>query len=208
MMKAEKLILRIIDNDAVTKSTLEIIETGNLVQLDFQYKDIFISEMDEFPFVALNKVRLKLEDRRLKLICQGSRIDVNQSGMQAVGFYAYELELSKPAINSVYIFDDTTQIKKIATVKEQEAFYDKWLKSVGFSELTDKIDVYDPQNTIGSYWYIINLENWETQSSDFKKGIISSIEQELKKISESGLIEFPALKDKFEKKLDITLKIV
>lgn len=206
-MKAEKLFLRIIDNNQIAKAKIEKFDRGNTIQLDFYYKDIFISQTDEFPFIALSKLRLKLEDRKLTLICQGSRIDVNQSGMQLIGFYAYELELSKPAINSVCIFDDTTQIKKISTVREQEEFYRKWLKSVGVSKSEDKIDINDPQNTIGSYWYIINLDNWKIQSEDFRKGIILSIEQELKKIKKLGFIDLLILKRKFEERLNENLNI-
>ena len=52
--------------------------------------------------------------------------------MQLDGFNAYELELGQKATNPVYIFDHTEFIDKIATVEEQEGFYEKWLKSVGF----------------------------------------------------------------------------
>lgn len=204
-METEIVFLRTIDkNQNISKAELELIEKDNFVKINFRLEDILLSEKDEFPFNALNKIRLELELRDLRLICQGCRIDVHPIGIY---FYAYELELGRPAINSVYIFEDIEDIKKIATVKQQEEFYNKWLKSVGYSESSDKIDITNPQNTIGSYWHIINLVNWEIQSNHFKNGVISSIEKELKKIKQIGFPEALSLKEKFEKHLKVILDI-
>lgn len=200
----EEIFLRIIDNKNTSKAKIKLFDKGNIVQIDLYYKDIFLSEANEFPFIALNKIRLQLEKSDLKLICQGCRIDVHPTSIYLSG---YELELSKPAVNSVYLFDDTDYLEKIGTVKQQELFYEKWLKSVGFSKSEDKIDINDPQNPIGSYWYIINLDSWKIQSEDFRKGIILSIEQELKKIKKLGFIDLSILKKKFEEKLDKNLNV-
>jgi hypothetical protein len=200
----EEISLRVINNKNLGKANITLFDKGNIVQLDFSYKNISFSEVDEFAFIALNKIRLKLEEMDLKLICQGCRIDVYPVGIY---FSGYELELGKPAINSVYLFDDTSYIERIGTVKEQDLFYDKWLKSVGFSKSEDKIDINDPQNTIGSYWWIINLDNWGIQSKEFQRGIIKSIEAELKKIKKLGFVDVSSLKKKFEKKLNESLNV-
>jgi hypothetical protein len=205
-MSEEEIYLKVIDeNHEIFNSNLKIIDYGSRVKLDFTFRDCFISEIDDYPFLALNKLRLKLEEKGLKLVCQGARIDVNPSGMQLEGFNAYELELSKSATNSVYIFDDTAQIEKLATVDEQAAFFEQWLKSVGFSNSKDKVDIYDPQNTLGEYWFIINLENWVVQSLEYKDGIIESIKKELQEIQNQGYLDIDDLKLKFENKLKIKL---
>jgi hypothetical protein len=132
-MNREEIFIKIIvNNSQIDKARLLVMDYGNNVQFDFCYNEITLSEKDEHPFTALERIRLKLEAVDIKLICQGSRIDVYPSGMQLAGFYAYELELSKPATSSVYILDNTEWINRISTVKQQEDFYDKWLESVGF----------------------------------------------------------------------------
>lgn len=201
----EEVILNVITNDnVISPCKLTIDEKGRFIHLKFYYKNINISASDEFPFLALDKIRLGLERSNLKLICQGSRIDVYPIGIY---FYAYELELGKPAVNSVYIFDKTNMIEKIGTVEDQKSFFEKWLKSVGLSESYVNINLQDSKSTFGSYWNIINLNNWEMQSKEFQDGIKTEIKEKLIKLKKITPSEFSSIKEIFENKLNMKLDI-
>ena len=108
---------------------LLVYDYGKSTKLEFTYKDIMYIEEHEFPFTAFRKIRLAIEKLNIKLLCEGNRIDVHPSGMQLVGFMAYEMELGKPATNAVYIFDETDKVEKIGTVEEQTKYFDDWWDS-------------------------------------------------------------------------------
>jgi len=97
------------------------------------YRDKRIEVSAADYFAALCQVRVQLERERLSLFCYGSSVNVRPSGMgrdMALGMQAYRLALGKHARISdlVWIFEMGPDIT-LATVAEQDAFYEEWLKS-------------------------------------------------------------------------------
>lgn len=129
MKQSFDTMIRFFSGDEIFQGKLHYTIENGIVTYKFQYYDREIIVTNDFPFLALTDLRLQLEKEHIKLICEGSRYDVHPSGMQMDGFAAWELEISKPVTKLVDILDDTKLINRIATVKEQEEFYDKWLSS-------------------------------------------------------------------------------
>ncbi|WP_434362360.1 hypothetical protein NF212_19020 [Parasalinivibrio latis] len=85
-------------------------------------------------FKSLKLLRVYFEGLNVKLLCNGSRIDVCPSGMSRSmgrGRKAYLLQLGSQARmeNLVDIFD-YTPIDTVGTVVEQEQHFDRWAKSL------------------------------------------------------------------------------
>ena len=84
-------------------------------------------------FEALQKVRNEASKFGLTLLCNGARLNVYPSPMmRSMGgaAMAYTLTLGEQAQrkNIVCIFDNTEE--PISTPKEQDEFYQRWLKSL------------------------------------------------------------------------------
>lgn len=93
--------------------------------------DLFnIVAIDEYPFFSLVKLRQNLELKGYHILVCGSLYNIYPSGMQYNTYSAYELELGKPALRSVDIFDEIDYSEKVATVKYQVSFFEKWIKSL------------------------------------------------------------------------------
>jgi hypothetical protein len=90
---------------------------------------IDISVDDDFPFIALAKIRLELERQGIKILCNGSRLDVYASEMSLTSIKAYVLEIGKQATEIVNIFDPT-DLEKIASVEDQKKYRLKWLEAL------------------------------------------------------------------------------
>ena len=127
--------IRYIKNGEFYDGNLKCIFNSDLVNFQFTYEENIIIISNQFPFFALVELRLQLEQKQIKIVCEGSRYDVYPSGMQLDSFAACELEISKPVTNLVDILDDTQLINKISTVKEQENFYNKWLESLNLGDV-------------------------------------------------------------------------
>ena len=89
-----------------------------------------LEAIDEYPFFALAKLRQELELEGYHMLINASRVNVYPSGMQYGTFSAYELELGKSATNIVDILDSIDSSEELATVKEQEAYFCKWIESL------------------------------------------------------------------------------
>lgn len=101
------------------------------------YLKIIIDDKDYFSkkdniFDAVVELRKKLEKKDIYLLCNASVINVYPSLMQKEfgGTKAYKLQLGKKATldDIVEIFDYDDKLK-IGSVKEQEEFYENWIKS-------------------------------------------------------------------------------
>lgn len=99
---------------------LQLISNRLKINLEFE---------DDFPFVALKKIRQELDHMHIKLLCNGSRIDVYPSGMSLSSLMAYELKMGQPAISLVNIFEPA-DVEKIVSVEEQGVYRSQWLKSL------------------------------------------------------------------------------
>jgi hypothetical protein len=109
--------------------------TSDGVSIIFSYKSIVITEKDDYPFLALKKLRKKLEEKNIYLLINGSRKDVYPSGIGMMTAGAYVLKMGKPASSSdlVGIYEKTDRIDLISDVSNQEQFYRQWLKSLDVS---------------------------------------------------------------------------
>lgn len=119
------------NNAESIEADMTINDLGNCIEIVIA-NDIFnIEAIDEYPFFALIKIRQQLESKGYFILVNGCRINVYPSGMQYSTFTAYELELGKPAIKTVDIFESFSNPKYVATVKDQERFFYKWVGSIG-----------------------------------------------------------------------------
>lgn len=105
-----------------------------VVRLSFSGRNIEARSNIGF-FDALLDIRKELEKIGLLIICYGASRNVYPSGMSrsmGSGEKAYKLTFGKQALNKdiVKIFDDGPDVDP-ATIEEQEAYFDKWLKSLG-----------------------------------------------------------------------------
>ena len=114
------------------ESTITFESDSSLIKVCFHCMDISICKEDNYPFLALAKIREELEIKDLKILCKGSLLNVYPSGAALPFLKAYELQLGKAVTQKdlIFIFDPVSDVDKIATVKEQKAFYLKWLESV------------------------------------------------------------------------------
>src|SRR5579884_121271 len=108
-----------------------------LVRLSVAFLGREITRADTDYFAALRAIRTELEQEGLLLICYGASRNVYPSSMMrsmGSGDRAYKLYMGRPARQSdiVSIFDTGSDVLP-ATVDEQEAYYKKWLSSLGGS---------------------------------------------------------------------------
>jgi hypothetical protein len=122
--------LRLFDGTEFSNSAWTFQRKPEEVELEFQSAFFNMKVQDSFPFLALNKIRLKLEGIGIKILCHGARIDVYPSGMLLTTVKAYEIEMGQKATKMIVIFDPTDDIHKIATVEEQKAYFDSWFVSI------------------------------------------------------------------------------
>lgn len=108
---------------------ISIITGHGKIQLKFDAEDIHIELEDDYPFLALSQLRGILEPKGIKILCNGSRLDVYPSSFMMKSFKAYKLEMGKPASSEdlCFIFDSTDDLSKIATVDEQWNYWLRWL---------------------------------------------------------------------------------
>jgi len=108
----------------------ELYRNGDL--LLFKYKKMRIKVIDTFPFRGLRRIREELETKNIYLLLNGSRRDVNASGITMYSEFAYEHQLGKLIDESkmVNIFENTKYSELIGTVKEQSEFVQKWINSI------------------------------------------------------------------------------
>ncbi len=107
----------------------------NLVRLQLVVSgESFVADGESF-FEALTAIRDSLEQKGLRPKCQGAREDVYPSPMilnMGLGEKAYRLTLGQQAkmADLVEIFEAAPETAP-ASVSDQEAYYRKWLNSLG-----------------------------------------------------------------------------
>lgn len=112
------------------QDTAQLIIDSNTIKLIYLKQEWIGS--DSIPFIALNKLRLQLENANILLLVNGSRIDVFPSGMQMsmqmTG--AYINVMGETGGEVVDIFDDCSDLDFISTVRNQEQFHKDWIESI------------------------------------------------------------------------------
>jgi hypothetical protein len=110
--------------------------SGRPYSIDFDHESVGKLTADGPDlFECLCRIRVQLEPLGFILLCAGARKDVYPSGMMrdmGGGRNAYVLRQGEQASlkNVVDIFNDC-EIGDLATVSEQKANYENWLKSRG-----------------------------------------------------------------------------
>lgn len=122
--------LKLFNGSEFSNSILIFQRKANEAELEFQSSYLNARVQDAFPFLALNKIRMKLEEMGIEILCNGSRIDVYPSGMLMMSLKAYELEMGKKAEKMVNIFNPTDDVHDIGTIKEQKDYFDNWFVSI------------------------------------------------------------------------------
>jgi hypothetical protein len=108
---------------------------GDLCRLRLQYPGGEVTAEAFDFFEALCQVRRELEKVGWRPVCYGSSKAVYPSGMcreMGSGLKAYRLQLGQPARveDLVSIFESGPDVEP-ASVEEQRAFHDLWMRSVG-----------------------------------------------------------------------------
>jgi hypothetical protein len=108
-------------------------DRGRRCHIAVRYRDEKIEESASDFFNALCQVRVRLERQGLNLFCYGSSVQVRPSGLgrdMGLGMQAYRFAIGKHAriSNLVCIFDEGPDIT-LATVAQQDAFFEEWLKT-------------------------------------------------------------------------------
>jgi hypothetical protein len=122
-----------IGNNETKECQLTLLKLGTKdYQLELEIDSLNYKAINTFPFIGLQMIRKNLEKTEYKLLCKGSRFNVYPSGSLLRGKMAYALTLGRsPERNEmVIIFDEESDINSIATVDEQNKFYDNWKKSL------------------------------------------------------------------------------
>lgn len=106
----------------------------NTVSLNFESNDITESFTGENYFDALRKLRLRLEEKDLMLVCNGASLNVYPSGMamnMGMGEIAYRINEGWHSTSDdlVNIFELDRERFVEATVEEQEVFFQTWNNS-------------------------------------------------------------------------------
>ncbi|MET3878014.1 hypothetical protein [Chitinophaga sp. OAE865] len=113
--------------DAIISSSVN----DGKIELVFKSNNFHFTAEDNFPFYALIKIRLDLEPHNVKILCNGSRVDVYPSGFLMTSFKAYKLVIGEPATGEdlLNILEATSELEMMGTVQEQEKYWQEWLKS-------------------------------------------------------------------------------
>jgi len=119
---------------AVQPATLDVTGEDNL-SVTFRNDALGKFETsDSDLFEAMVKLRLWLEPKGYKLLCNAARRDVYPSRMarqMSGGFRAYKMTMGKPAEMSDRVkILDPAPAESVASVAEQSAFYQAWYDSV------------------------------------------------------------------------------
>ena len=104
--------------------------TENIVLKVFvEDEEICVSDENYLP--AYQKLRDKLLEINYGIKCNGSRLNVVQSGMMGANDKIYLVELGRKALNkdivSLYEYAD---LKEFPDTKEQDSFIEKWRISI------------------------------------------------------------------------------
>lgn len=122
-------LIKSYDGTEYFESVLGLSVVNGKVVLTYKSEKRFISVTDDYPFLALLKLRMELETMNVKLMCNGARLDVYPSSALIIGVKAYQLEYGKPATKAgiCNIFDPVDDVDKLSTVDEQRNFWLNWL---------------------------------------------------------------------------------
>lgn len=126
----KEFTVKILKEGNVIDATIYYDESSSQVKLTYKLNDDVETGEDMYPFFALLKIRAKLEESGIFILCNGARKDVYPSGSSAIGIMAYELEMGKQATRLVSIFGEVDAKSKIGTVDEQKKYREEWLKSL------------------------------------------------------------------------------
>ena len=101
-----------------------------------EYKDLqnnYLRVESHRISISFYSIRKFLEDKDIKLLIKGARIDCYMIPRLQYSIKAQPLILGKRASypeGLVYIFDKEEDVSKIASVDEQMKYYDRWIESI------------------------------------------------------------------------------
>ena len=112
----------------IINAELSLFQNG--CELNLKFNEIVYKSFDEYPFVALMKLRLQIEELGYYICIIGSLINVFFDRRNAVSTYAIQLDLNKKETTFVKdIFEKTNDYLNLSSVDEQYKFHENWLKS-------------------------------------------------------------------------------
>src|SRR5581483_5126314 len=93
----KKFELKLFDGKNYLPSTLVFEMEGGMANITFECSAHKFEGHDNYPFSALLNMRKELDERGLKILCNGSRLDVYPSGAALGSLKAYALKMGKVA---------------------------------------------------------------------------------------------------------------
>jgi hypothetical protein len=135
-MANEQHLVQLASGGACSQGVFTLEEgEGDLCRLRLQHAggELTVEAFDYFE--ALCQIRRELEKSGWRPVCYGGSKSVYPSGMcrdMGRGLKAYRLQLGRPARleDLVGIFESGPDVEP-ASVEEQRAFHDLWMRSVG-----------------------------------------------------------------------------
>ena len=131
----EEYIVTVVNEKTLSEFQATILEdeeesTGKIIlKVHIADKEICASDDNYFP--AYQKLRDKLLEMGYGIKCNGSRLNVVQSGMMGANEKIYLVDLGRKAMNkdivSLYEYAD---IREFPDTNEQNAFLEKWRTSI------------------------------------------------------------------------------
>ena len=123
------------DGEPYAEGRFLVYEEDDSIRLVLELGSEVLTSIADDCFEAFCGIRTQLEERRIHPQCAGSIRSVFPSGMSRSmgnGLTAYRLSIGHQALTKdlVGIFDDANGLPP-STVKEQEAFFDHWVDSLG-----------------------------------------------------------------------------
>jgi len=130
-MEVEKYTVPCLIDGNIRDVSVELIE-DELCKITYDDGQSVLSYEAEHYWGALIELRKQLEAEGKKLLCQGCASNVYPSGMildMGAASRAYKLTLGQQARMADLVFIlDPCEPDEYATIEEQEAFYEAWIK--------------------------------------------------------------------------------
>lgn len=113
---------------------IQLYEHEEDVEVVLKIKGAIIEKRADNYFEALNKIRMELEKKEIKLLCKGCCRNVYPSGMlldMGSGRKAYQLVMGEQAkMSSLVDIFESCKIEDYVSLNEQHDFFEEWCNSI------------------------------------------------------------------------------
>jgi hypothetical protein len=106
-------------------------EEDDIVSIEIKCDEFATKVEDEYCYTALQKLRRLLFLQGVDICCYGAKKNVHPSPLMMYSSKAYLLTMGKQAkMDDIVEIFDSCELDEIATVEEQNLFYQEWIRSL------------------------------------------------------------------------------